>query len=79
MKAGDVLTLADGTTCTIDKVYVEYFEKTITVYNFEVADFHSYYVTDTGVLVHNATKMGCGVSNTNSGLKEYDIAQYGEF
>lgn len=53
MKAGDVLTLADGTTCAIDKVYVEYFEKAITVYNFEVADFHSYYVTDTGVLVHN--------------------------
>ncbi|MBQ1518166.1 MAG: hypothetical protein IIZ46_08185 [Clostridia bacterium] len=28
------------------------------VYNFEVKDFHTYYVTDTGVLVHNADKSG---------------------
>ena len=54
LKAGDVLTRADGTTCAIDKVYAEFSNKAITVYNFEVADFHSYYVTDTGVLVHNA-------------------------
>ena len=54
LKAGDILTLADGTTCAIDRVYAEFTNKAITVYNFEVADFHSYYVTDTGVLVHNA-------------------------
>ena len=54
LKAGDVLTLADGTACAIDRVYAEFTNKAITVYNFEVADFHSYYVTDTGVLVHNA-------------------------
>ena len=54
LKAGDVLTLANGTTCAIDRVYAEFTNKAITVYNFEVADFHSYYVTNTGVLVHNA-------------------------
>ena len=55
LKAGDILTLADGTTCTIDRVYAEFTNKAITVYNFEVAEFHTYYVTDTGVLVHNAS------------------------
>ena len=39
LKAGDVLTRADGTTCAIDRVYAEFSNKAITVYNFEVADF----------------------------------------
>ena len=45
LKAGDVLTLADETTCAIDEVYAEFSDKAITVYNFEVADYHTYYVT----------------------------------
>jgi hypothetical protein len=28
-----------------------------TTYNFEIADFHTYYVTEFGVLVHNCTKI----------------------
>ena len=66
LKSGDVLTLADGTTCAIDRVYAEFTNKAITVYNFEVADFHSYYVTDTGVLVHNAAADSYGISQSSS-------------
>ena len=37
----------------VEQVQHEILEKPITVYNFEVADFHTYYVGDTEVLVHN--------------------------
>lgn len=36
------------------------------MYNFEVADFHSYFVTGSGVLVHNANENGCGRSNSGN-------------
>ena len=34
---------------------LEILEEPVTVYNFQVADFHTYYVGQNGVLVHNAT------------------------
>ena len=88
LKAGDVLTLADGTTCAIDKVYAEFSDKAITVYNFEVADFHSYYVTDIGVLVHNAAYNQniydfipdqIEISNGTKISKSYDRLVYGGY
>ena len=59
LREGDVLTLADGTTATITRTYGELLDEPVIVYNFEVRDFHTYYVTDTGVLVHNNN---CNVS-----------------
>ena len=35
---------------------VEILENPVTVYNFEVEGFHTYYVGDTNVLVHNLCK-----------------------
>ena len=37
----------------VEQVQHEILEAPITVYNFEVADFHTYYVGDTEVLVYN--------------------------
>ena len=37
----------------VDPVEHELLEEPITVYNFEVEGFHTYYVGDTSVLVHN--------------------------
>ena len=45
--------LSDGKTVTIDSIEVEELVTPETTYNFEVADFHTYYVTDSKVLVHN--------------------------
>lgn len=53
LREGDVLSLAYGTTAVITKAYGEQFDEPVIVYNFEVCDFHTYYVTNTGVLVHN--------------------------
>ena len=51
---GDELTLYSGKRVAIDSII---FEKGVfTVYNFEVADFHTYYVSGEQVLVHNS---GC--------------------
>ena len=51
LEAGDKLTLADGNTATVTNIAYE--DTHATVYNFEVEDFHTYYVGTESVLVHN--------------------------
>ncbi len=53
LRAGDKLVLVNGEFAVVEKVQHEILEQPIKVYNFEVEDFHTYYVGDTGVLVHN--------------------------
>ena len=59
LRAGDILVLVNGGYVVVEKVQHEILEAPITVYNFHVADYHTYYVTIDGILVHNscATKM----------------------
>ena len=52
LKAGDILLTVNGEYVVVEKVQHELLEAPVTVYNFEVEDFHTYYVGD-GVLVHN--------------------------
>lgn len=49
----DKLTLSDGSQVKIEKIEKEELAKAETKYNFEVKDFHTYYVTENDVLVHN--------------------------
>ena len=68
LKEGDLLTLADGSAARISGVYGEKLDEAVVVYNFEVEEFHTYYVTDTGILVHNVNPAGgCGVTGNKSG------------
>ncbi|MGZ7442370.1 polymorphic toxin-type HINT domain-containing protein [Paenibacillus sp. TH7-28] len=53
LQVGDKLQKADGSNLMIDKVEFVKLDDPITVYNFTVADFHTYYVTDIGIWVHN--------------------------
>ena len=53
LHAGMVVWLADGTKAVVTDVVTEGLEEPVTVYNFEVTDFHTYFVGDSGVLVHN--------------------------
>ena len=53
LRAGDILVLVNGEYVIVEKVQHEILESPVAVYNFQVADFHTYYVSDTGVLVHN--------------------------
>lgn len=64
LQVGDKLQKADGSKLTIDKVEFVKLDKPVTVYNFTVADYHTYYVTDLGIWVHNTE---CDLSKWNKG------------
>ena len=53
LSVGDILHLSDGTLVAISAIAIEKLEQSETTYNFEVADFHTYYVGKNEVLVHN--------------------------
>ena len=53
LRAGDRLQLLNGEHVIVEQVQHELLETPITVYNFEVKDFHTYYVGTNNVLVHN--------------------------
>ena len=49
---GSLLQTGDGRVVDVD--WVEKREGKFEVYNFNVEDFHTYFVSDLGILVHNA-------------------------
>ncbi len=53
LRAGDILVMLNGKYVVIEHVQHELLESPETTYNFEVEDFHTYYVGDEPVLVHN--------------------------
>ena len=54
LRAGDRLQLLNGEYVVVEQVQHELLEDPVFVYNFEVEDFHTYYVGAGSVLVHNA-------------------------
>src|SRR5690606_39010760 len=59
LQVGDKLQKADGSNLTIEKVENVKLDEPVTVYNFMVADCHTYYVTDLGIWVHNTNGKNC--------------------
>ena len=53
LKVSDQVLLSDGSCAIIEEIEIETLSTLETTYNFEVADFHTYYVSDNKVLVHN--------------------------
>ncbi|WP_300383915.1 polymorphic toxin-type HINT domain-containing protein, partial [Clostridium sp.] len=67
LKVGEKVTLKTGKIATVENVTVEKLYKPIKVYNFEVEDWHTYFVSEVGVLVHNTCMADTkGVSNPKS-------------
>ena len=65
LKERDNLLLSDGSKVEIDSLKIEHVEIPETTYNFEVKDFHTYYVSHSKVLVHNKCwEWGKGTYNT---------------
>jgi hypothetical protein len=54
LRAGDMLVLSNGEYAVVERVQHEILENPIIVYNFEVEDFHTYFVGTLSVLVHNS-------------------------
>lgn len=50
---GDKIILSSGETATVLSLEIKTVGGPQTTYNFEVEDFHTYYVWASGVLVHN--------------------------
>ena len=65
LRAGDMLVLSNGEYVIVEQVQHEILETPVKVYNFEVQDFHTYYVGKNSVLVHNMCDEEKYVPNPN--------------
>ena len=54
LSEGDILVDSEGNEMPIVSIVTEVTDEPVKVYNFQVVDNHTYYVSDTGILVHNA-------------------------
>ena len=62
LRAGDILVLVNGEYVVVEQAQHEILETPVATYNFEVQDFHTYYVGESAVLVHNL----CGAKTPTS-------------
>ena len=53
LRAGDILVLSNGEFVVVEWIQHEILENPVKVYNFKVEDFHTYFVGESSVLVHN--------------------------
>ena len=74
LQPGDTLRLADGKNAAVEKVWVEVLDEAVAVYNFEVADYHTYFVSEMEVLVHNRCG-GSGKAFINGKAGEAELAK----
>ena len=51
---GDTLISVNGKDLVIEKFFIEETEEPVDVYNFQVEDYHTYFVGECAVWVHNA-------------------------
>ena len=63
---GDKLVNVNGEDLIIEDYYLELTEEPVSVYNFQVEDFHTYFVGDCAVWVHNAHCIGENGTQTSS-------------
>ena len=73
LKAGDKVLLSDGKYGIIVSVKIEELETPETTYSFEVEDYHTYYVGEESVCVHNA---GCGGFDSRTVAGPEDVGKY---
>ena len=72
LHVGDVVKTASGEKKQITNVETECYDEPVTVYNFEVMDWHTYYVSELEVLVHNAD---CSNAESGSNTLPQGISQ----
>lgn len=85
LRAGDILVLVNGEYVVVEQVQHELLENPVKVYSFQIADYHTYYVSDNGVLVHNTCRGNAVrkawqneqelVRETGSGTRAWTAAQ----
>lgn len=70
LNVGDKLLLSDGQPITIDSIIATKLDTPVRVYNFEVEDFHTYFVSNNAILVQNVCIARDGHIKRKSGLNE---------
>ena len=70
LRAGDILVLVNGEYVVVEQVQHELLESPVATYNFEVQDFHTYYVGKESVLVHNLCKVKSSIKKSDALTKE---------
>ncbi|SEG78667.1 HINT domain-containing protein, partial [Paenibacillus sp. UNC499MF] len=77
LQVGDKLQKADGSNLTLDKVEFIKQVEAVTVYNFAVADYHTYYVTDLGIWVHNTNTNDCIIKTGDKTPGGHSFSKHG--
>ena len=77
LRAGDILVLLNGEYVVLEKVQHELLEAPVIVYNFQVEDYHTYFVGESGVRVHNANCGNEGRAGDYRLLSKSEIRQLG--
>ena len=72
LRAGDILVLVNGEYVVVEKVQHEILEAPVPVYNFQVEDYHTYYVAIVAVLVHNSCINDHQTRNTQQENIQFD-------
>ena len=68
---GDELLDVNGNVLLVENFDVELTEKPVTVYNFQVDEFHTYHVGEIGVWVHNAN---CKLIKNDDGTYDAELS-----
>lgn len=73
LRTGDVLSSQNGEKeyATVDKIRYEILDNPVKVYNFEVDGFHTYYVGNNSILVHNSCRFNADQQAVLDLAKEY--------
>ena len=75
LEAGDKVTTAEGEEATVEKVEKEELEEPVNVYNFNVMDYHTYYVGENSILVHNANGKSCSMATDTANKAKESVKE----
>ena len=82
LRAGEIFCTVNGEYVIVEQVQHEILESLVTVYNFQVAENHTYYVGRVGIGVHNDMKCtqpgGSGENGSASINYTYDPQKIGK-
>ncbi len=78
LKPGDRVRLESGAIAVVQSVKLIHLKTPVKVYNFEVEDFHTYYVSELKVLVHNTCGGDSVVKSVKSVLKDVELPTSGK-
>ncbi|MBQ5473157.1 MAG: DUF2380 domain-containing protein, partial [Lachnospiraceae bacterium] len=71
LRIGDKVRSVSGDIYEVTSVEIEKLDEPVKIYNFEVEDWHTYFVSESGILVHN-DGCGTGTPNTTEDTKQQD-------